>query len=189
MTTIVGVSGSLRRGSYNTGLLRAAAAAMPEGARLELASIRDIPLYDGDVETDQGIPAAVAAFKDAIAAADGLLLATPEYNNAMPGVLKNAIDWASRAEKNEPALAAYKGKVAGLLAASPGQLGGLRGLVTLRSILGNLQVLVIPEQLAIARANEAFSPDGKLVDTKQQSAVEAIAARVVHVAGALAAPR
>ncbi|MCX8004040.1 MAG: NAD(P)H-dependent oxidoreductase, partial [Burkholderiaceae bacterium] len=96
MTTIVGISGSLRRESFNTALLQAIAAALPNGAVLRIESIRGIPLYDGDVEREAGIPAEVARLKDAIAAADALLIATPEYNNGIPGVLKNAIDWLSR---------------------------------------------------------------------------------------------
>ena len=102
MTAIVGISGSTRRGSFNSALLRAAAAAMPEGAELRIESIADIPLYNGDVEAQQGIPAPVARLKDAIAAADGLLLVTPEYNNSIPGVAKNAIDWLSRPPADVP---------------------------------------------------------------------------------------
>jgi len=96
MTTIIGIAGSLRVGSINAALLRAAAALMPDDASLVIASIKGIPLYDGDVDDREGIPHTVAALKDQIAAADGLLLVTPEYNNGMPGVFKNAIDWLSR---------------------------------------------------------------------------------------------
>lgn len=96
MTTIIGIAGSLRTGSLNAALLRAAVTLMPPGTRLDIASIKGIPLYDGDVEDHEGIPPTVTALKDQIAAADGLLLVTPEYNNAMPGVFKNAIDWLSR---------------------------------------------------------------------------------------------
>src|SRR5690242_6183263 len=96
MTTIIGISGSLRTKSLNSSLLRAAAKAMPQGAKLEIATIKGIPLYDGDVEEAQGVPDVVTKLKDRIAAADGLLLVTPEYNNAIPGVFKNAIDWLSR---------------------------------------------------------------------------------------------
>ncbi len=100
MSTIVGISGSLRKASYNAALLRAAAAVCPDGVELRIASIAGIPLYDGDLEQERGIPAPVAALKDQIAAADGVLLVTPEYNNSMPGVFKNAIDWLSRPPKD-----------------------------------------------------------------------------------------
>jgi hypothetical protein len=102
MTSLVALSGSLREGSFNGALLRAAAGLVPPDVELRIASIRGIPLYDADVEAAEGVPAAVQALKDAIAAADGLLLATPEYNNAMPGVAKNAIDWLSRPPADIP---------------------------------------------------------------------------------------
>jgi NAD(P)H-dependent FMN reductase len=96
VTKLIGISGSLRRGSFNTALLRAAAEFVPDGAKLTVETIHGIPLYDADVETADGIPKRVAALKEAIVAADGLLLATPEYNNSIPGVFKNAIDGLSR---------------------------------------------------------------------------------------------
>src|SRR5690606_20705444 len=96
MANIVGLCGSLRRGSFNAALLRAAAMLAPEGSRIDARTLHGVPLYDGDMEAAEGIPPAVAALKDAVAAADGLLLATPEYNNGIPGVFKNAIDWMSR---------------------------------------------------------------------------------------------
>src|SRR5688500_14872867 len=100
MATIVGIAGSVRRGSYNAALLRAAVELAPAGTAIEIASIAAIPLYNGDLEAERGVPAEVAALKDRIAAADGLLLVTPEYNNSIPGVFKNAIDWLSRPPKD-----------------------------------------------------------------------------------------
>ena len=120
MTTIVGISGSLRRDSFNTALLRAATAMMPDGAQLTIGSIRGIPLYDADVEAE-GIPQPVTELKDAIAAADGLLLATPEYNNSMAGVLKNAIDWLSRPPADIKRV--FGGKPVAILGATPGNFG------------------------------------------------------------------
>ena len=126
--------------------------------------------------------------KELMIAHQGLLLACPEYNTSITGVLKNAIDWASRAEKGEPALAAFDGKVAGLLSASPGAFGGIRSLMAVRSILSNIRVLVIPEQQAVPKANEAFGPDGKLLDAKLQAGVAKVAQRLVAVTAALARP-
>ena len=105
---------------------------------------------------------------------DGLLIASPEYNSSFPAVLKNAIDWVSRPAPGEPSLAAFRGKVATLMSASPGALGGLRGLVHLRSILGNIGVIVLPDQIAVAQAHEAFNPDGPLKDPKRQAGIEGL---------------
>src|SRR5690349_8103680 len=102
MATILGISGALRHGSFNAALLRAAVELAPAGLTIEVASIRDFPLYDGDLEAGPGVPEAVRAVKERIAVADGLLLVTPEYNNSIPGVFKNAIDWLSRPPKDAP---------------------------------------------------------------------------------------
>jgi len=121
MANIVGLCGSLRRGSFNAALLRAAAMLAPEGSRIDARTLHGVPLYDGDMEAAEGIPPAVAALKDAVAAADGLLLATPEYNNGIPGVFKNAIDWMSRPSADIARV--FGGKPVAVIGASPGGFG------------------------------------------------------------------
>lgn len=185
---IVAFAGSLRSSSHNKKLIRiAAAGARAAGAQVTDLDLRDVamPLYDGDMEREQGLPPNAKVFKRLLVEHHGMLISSPEYNSAFPAVLKNAIDWASRPEPNEPALAAFKGKIAGLLAASPGQLGGVRGLAVLRSILSNIGVIVIPTQMAIARANDAFDEDGSLKDERQQAGIEAVGAEVVRFARGL----
>ena len=163
MITIVGISGSLRRHSYNAGLLRAAATRMPDGVRFETASIAGIPLYDADAEAADGIPASVAAFKDRIAAADGLLLATPEYNNGIPGVFKNAIDWASRPPADIGRV--FGGKPVALIGASP---GGFGTILAQNGWLATLHTLGTQHwsggRLLVSGAGKAFDAEGNLVD-------------------------
>lgn len=187
---IVAFAGSLRSGSHNKKLIRiAAAGARAAGAQVTELDLRDVPmpLYDGDIEREHGLPPNAKVFKRLLVEHHGMLISSPEYNSAFPAVLKNAIDWASRLEPNEPALAAFKGKIAGLMAASPGHLGGVRGLAVLRSILSNIGVIIIPTQLAISRATDAFDEDGSLKDEGQQAAIEVIGAEVVRFASRLAA--
>src|SRR5437764_2684635 len=121
MPMIIGISGSVRRASFNAALLRAAVAAAPEGIELRTESIADIPLYNGDLEAERGRPPPVARLKDAIAAADGMLLVTPEYNNSMPGVAKNAIDWLTRPAADIPRV--FGGRPVAIAGASPGGFG------------------------------------------------------------------
>jgi NAD(P)H-dependent FMN reductase len=182
---ILAFAGSTREESFNKKLIRIAAAA----AQATLIDLRDfpMPLYDGDLESKEGLPPHAKRFKQVLLVHEGLLIASPEYNSSISGVLKNAIDWASRAEPGEAPLAAFAGKVAALLSASPGALGGLRGLVQLRSILGNIKVLVLPDQVAISKANEAFTPEGALKDAKQQASVEKLARSLAEITGRLAA--
>jgi NAD(P)H-dependent FMN reductase len=153
------------------------------GADVTLIDLRDLPMpvYDEDLETAQGLPENARKFKELMLAHDGLLIAAPEYNSSITAVLKNTIDWASRALPGEAPLACFDGKAAAIMSASPGALGGLRGLVTVRSILGNIRVLVLPDQIAVVKAHEAFNADGSLKDAKQQAAVEALGAKLTQL--------
>jgi chromate reductase, NAD(P)H dehydrogenase (quinone) len=172
---ILAFAGSTRIDSYNKKLVKiAAAGAKTAGAEVTYLDLRDLPLplFDEDLEAQEGLPANAHTFKDLLISHQGLLIASPEYNSSLTAVLKNAIDWASRPAPNEAPLAAFAGKVATIMSASPGALGGLRGLVHLRSILGNIKVLVLPDQIALPKAYEAFNPDGTLKDPKQQESIE-----------------
>jgi NAD(P)H-dependent FMN reductase len=174
---ILAFAGSLRRESFNKKLVRIATrGARDAGAEVTLIDLKDfpLPLFDQDLEAEQGMPDDGARLKKLFIDHDGLLIAAPEYNSSITGVLKNAIDWVSRPAPGEPPLVAFRGKVATLMSASPGALGGLRGLVHVRSILGNLGVIVLPDQIAVAKAHDAFEPDGSLTDPKQQAGIEAL---------------
>ena len=188
MIKILAFAGSLRSGSFNKKLVRIAAqGARAAGAEVTEIDLRDIalPLYDGDIEREQGLPPNAKRFKRLLIEHNGILIGSPEYNTAITAVLKNAIDWASRTESGEPALAAFKGKVGGLMSASPGNFGGVRSLAMLRAILSNLGVIVVPTQLGIARANEAFDADGNLQDERQRETIHSIGAEVVRFVGKL----
>jgi NAD(P)H-dependent FMN reductase len=182
---LVAFAGSLRQDSYNWKLVRvAAAAAQAAGAEVQVLTPADLemPLLSEDLERDQGMPAAARRFKRALVESQGYLIASPEYNSSLSSALKNAIDWATRAEApGEPPLLAFQGKAAGLLAASPGLFGGLRGLNHLTSILINLKVLVHPDQRALGRAHEAFDANGQLKDAAVQAHIAKIAAAVVQL--------
>jgi len=185
---ILAFAGSTRVDSFNKKLVKiAAAGATAAGADVTIIDLRDypLPLYDQDLETASGLPPEGRRLKDLFLANHGLLIASPEYNSSVSAVLKNTIDWVSRPVPGEAPLACFVGHVAGLVSASPGQLGGLRGLVHLRSILGNIRVTVLPEQVSVMKAAEAFGADGKLKDAAQQASVEAIGARVAEVAAKL----
>jgi len=174
---ILAFAGSTRKDSFNKKLVKIAAeGARATGAQVTYLDLRDIPmpLYDGDLETEQGIPENAKKFKAMLLAHDGLLISAPEYNSSISGVLKNAIDWASRPVPGESPLACFAGKVVALMSASPGALGGLRGLIIVRSLLSNINVIVLPGQVAVPKAHEAFDTDGKLKDPKQQAGIETL---------------
>jgi chromate reductase, NAD(P)H dehydrogenase (quinone) len=182
---VLAFAGSTREGSFNKKLLGIAiAAARDAGAEVTRVELKELalPLYDGDLETKEGLPECAKELKRMMIEHDAFLIVSPEYNSGISGVLKNAIDWASRPEPNEISLVAFKGKVAAIMSASPGALGGLRGLFALRQVLANINVLVLPDQLALSKANEAFDSAGNLKDEKQRDRVREISARLVHVA-------
>ncbi len=186
---ILAFAGSLRQGSYNKKLMRiAAAAARRAGADVTEIDLGEYPLpvYDGDLEADAGLPENARKLKALMKGHGGFLIASPEYNSSISGTLKNVIDWTSRPEPDEPPLVCFRGKTAAIMSASPGALGGLRGLVHLRAILGNIGVLVLPDQKAIASAAEAFAENGSLKDPKQLQAIEQIGTRLAEVVTKLA---
>lgn len=188
---LLAFAGSTREASLNKQLLRAAVA-MAEGAGAVVTTVdlRELamPLYDGDLETSSGLPEGAKRLKTLMVSHQGFLIAAPEYNSSITGVLKNAIDWASRAAPGEAPLAAFREKTAALLSASPGALGGLRGLVHLRAILSSLDVLVIPEQFALGKAHEAFDGTGALKDPKQAASVKRVVERLWSVTKRLSVP-
>ena len=189
---ILAFAGSARRGSWNHRLVAIAARGASEvGADVTLLDWADypMPMFDEDLEGAQGLPEAAREFKQLLIDHDGFLIASPEYNSSVAPLLKNAIDWASRAEApGEPRLQAYQGKAAVLMATSPGALGGLRGLVHIRSILSNLGVIVLPQQLAVPGAARAFTDTGHLADEKQHAAIKALGADLAEFLRKLLAP-
>ena len=169
--TIIGIAGSLKKSSFNAALLRAAAEATSPDARIEIASIRDIPLYDGDVETDKGIPEPVKTLKDRIAAANALLLVTPEYNNSLPGVFKNAIDWLSRPAKDIPRV--FGDRPVALIGATPGPGGTLLSQTAWLPVLRALRMRPwFGGRLMVSDAARVFDAAGNLVDEKTRSSLK-----------------
>lgn len=185
---VLALAGSLRRASWNRKLVAAAArhvrAAGVEVTEVELRDF-ELPVYDQDHEDLHGLPEGARRLKALFREHEGLLLGCPEYNSSITAALKNALDWVSRPVDGEPPLACFDGKLALLLAASPGALGGLRGLTTVRSILSNVKVLVLPGQFALSKAHEAFAPDGRLVDPKSDAVVQGLCADLARTLGKL----
>ncbi|MCR6664319.1 MAG: NAD(P)H-dependent oxidoreductase [Luteimonas sp.] len=172
MVSILGISGSLRSGSLNTALLHAAAGVAVEGVSIDVATLHGIPLYDGDAEASAGIPDAVQALKARLLAADGLLLATPEYNNGIPGVFKNAIDWLSRPGAHIPRL--FGDKPVAVMGASPGGFGTILAQEAWLPVLRTLRTRTwFGGRLMVSRAGAAFDAEGKLVDEKVREQLRA----------------
>lgn len=186
--TLLALAGSTRAGSLNKKLLEVTAqAAGDAGAEVTTIDLADLPmpLYDGDLESASGLPENAKRLKSMMIDHDAMLIASPEYNGGITAVLKNAIDWASRREGDEAPLAAYHGKVAGLIAASPGRLGGARSLIALRQVLTSCGALVIPQQFALAQAAQAFDESGGLKDADHEAAAAGVAKNLVETASRL----
>jgi chromate reductase len=177
---ILAFAGSLRVGSYNKKLIRIAAeGARQAGAEVTLIDLRDFPLpiFDEDLEA-QGTPENALKLKQLMLEHQGLMISSAEYNSSISAVLKNTIDWISRPIPGKPRLACYVDKVAVLMSASTGALGGLRGLVHVRAILSNINVLVLPEQIAISNSADAFNVDGQLNDATKQAAIQGLGSKL-----------
>lgn len=188
---ILAFSGSARKDSFNQRLAEnAARAAENVGAEVRIINLGDfpMPIMNQDLEREQGQPENGTRLKALFVEHDGFLLASPEYNSSISPLLKNALDWVSRKVGDEPPLVAYTGKAAAILSASPGRLGGLRGLVHIRSILGNLGVLVLPEQIAVGSATSAFDDNGDLVNDGDVDRVNKLSTRLVDVLMRLTKP-
>lgn len=163
MTKLVAISGSLRKASFNTALMRAAIAMAPDGVQIVEGSIRGIPLYDGDEEAASGVPEAAAKLKDLVAAADGVMLFTPEYNNSIPGVFKNALDWMTRPASDIPRV--FSAKPFAITGASPGNFGTLLSQEAWLPVMRTLGTRPwFGSKLMVSKAGSVFDADGKLVD-------------------------
>jgi NAD(P)H-dependent FMN reductase len=192
MARVLVFSGSARKASLNKKLARVAAqAARAAGAEVTLIDLDDypIPTYHGDLEAQEGMPENARKLRELFIAHDAILVASPENNQSITALLKNVIDWLSRdigdGKGANHGLAPYRGKVAGLMNATPGPYGGVRHLYHLRQVLSGLQMIVVPHQVQLARADKAFDDDGALVDERMARAVDTLVKSVVDLAGKL----
>lgn len=177
---ILGLSGSLRKDSHNTALVQAAASTLPPGVGLRLyEGLRQVPPYDSDLDVEPADPA-VADLREAIAAADGVLIATPEYNGSIPGVLKNALDWASRPFPDN----ALRGKPVAVIGASTGLFGAVWAQAEVRKVLGIIGADVIDQELPVGEVETAFADDGRLLDDEQRAALEGLVSVLAARSGA-----
>lgn len=193
MIKILAIAGSTRKESYNAKLLSNAVEfinAQNVGVQAQIVNLNDytLPLYDGDLEEKEGLPANVIKLKKLFMEHHGLLFALPEYNSSMSPVFKNVIDWVSRPHIGEKTLGCFTGKVAALLSASPGKLGGIRGLIPVRSLLENINVIVIPNQFCLGAANEAFNQEGKLISEQNIKMTNAVCTKLMEITKKLNTP-
>ena len=181
---ILAFAGSTRTQSYNKILVKnAAQMAEQQGADVTCIDLRDfpLPLYDGDLEEQDGIPENALKVRNLLRENHGILISCPEYNSAISAVLKNMIDWVSRPIPGDPPLVAFSGKTAALLAATPGSLSGIRTLVSVRTILGNIGMIVIPKQLGLGNAAQAFDENGLLLDETARNQVSGVVRQLVTI--------
>ena len=180
---IIAFAGSTRKDSYNKKLVKIAVeGAKDAGAEVTYIDLEDypLPLFDEDFESSQGHPENVRKLKDLFLEHNGLLISSPEYNSSYSGVFKNTIDWLSRPVEGYPPLECFVDKVAVLMAASPGSLGGLRGLFQLRSLLSNIKVTVLPDQIALTSAGSAFENDTTLKDAKMHDNIKGLGKKLTE---------
>jgi NAD(P)H-dependent FMN reductase len=183
MVKILAFSGSGRKNSVNKKVVAIAAKGAQEaGAEVTIINLEDfdMPIFNEDLEAEQGMPANAQAFKELMISHDGFLISSPEYNSSYSSLFKNAIDWASRKTGEETPMAAYKGKVAAIMAASPGSLGGMRVLVVLRMLMENLGTMVLPNQKAVGGAFKLFNEQGDITDEKTEKALKNLGKELVH---------
>lgn len=185
---ILAFAGSTRSGSFNRNVLTVAV----EGARVAGAEVTvldlaeySLPIYNGDLEKAEGLPENAAKLQALFAAHDGFLIASPEYNGFFSPLLKNMLDWISRLPDEAPE--PYDGKVAAIMSASPGGLGGMRGLVHVRQLLTNLGMIVLPDQVAVSSAHKVIDESGTLTDERKKKQLEGLGAKLAELAGKLAA--
>lgn len=179
---ILALSGSIRTGSLNTCLIEFASRTLVvAGAEVTIVDLRNfpMPIYDGDLERDHGVPESVIKLKALLDSHDALVISSPEYNGFFSPLLKNTIDWLSRPHGGRSGRALFEGKIGFLLSASPGALGGMRGLVHVRQLLTNLGVWVMPNQLTLAKADAAFDSEGKLIDPDTASTLDSLSKEFV----------
>jgi chromate reductase, NAD(P)H dehydrogenase (quinone) len=187
---ILAFAGSSRKGSVNQALIDAVIPAANEaGAEVTKLDLRglELPIYDGDLEDAEGLPKGCIELKETMKAHDGLLISCPEYNSSITPLLKNAVDWASRPHEGEKPLECFRGKTAGLVSASPGALGGLRGLVVVRMLLGNIGVHLLPAQAAVSKAE--VDDAGNLVNQPQVDMARDVARELAKFTAGVIASR